>query len=187
MSCDWWRREHRGQCVWPDLEGSDVKASCSAGTIKIRITLRWVNIHSCFPLLQPPPHTHKHESQRHRGVHVQCSKCSSVGWFGSSLYYMSPQHRTLSECVDGVTGWQVGAGDKVFTRGRLHLHSRPALQVAVETAHLPGWEGDVGHAAFIAVPWRTVKEKRWYTPQAQVQRTRLDTLVQPLAYTFAFF
>lgn len=73
------------------------------------------------------------------------------------LSYVSPQHPTLSECVDGVTGRQVSAGDKVFTRGRLHLHSRPALQVAVETAHLPGGEGDVGHAAFVAVPWRTVR------------------------------
>lgn len=69
---------------------------------------------------------------------------------------MPPHYLTLSECVDGVTGRQVGAGDKVFTRGRFHLHSRPALYVAVETAHFPGGEGDVGHTAFVAVPWRTV-------------------------------
>lgn len=127
-----------------------------------------------------------HESQTHWGVHVQPLTCSNVEWFRCNLSYVSPQHRTLSECVDGVTGWQVCAGDKVFTRGRLYLHSRPALQVAVETAHLTGGEGDVGHAAFVAVPW-TVKKKRWYTPEAQVQRTLLDKLVQPPDDTSALF
>lgn len=118
--------------------------------------------HCCSPSLT-------HESQTHRSVHVQPVTCSNIGWFRCNLSYMSPQHRTLSECVDGVTGWQVGAGDKVFTRGRLYLHSRPALQVAVETAHLPGWEGDVGDTAFIAVPWRTVKKEVIYPTRASAE------------------
>lgn len=127
----------------------------------------------------PPPHVN------HKRTEVCMCNPSHALMSGGS--FMSPQHRTLSECVDGVTGWQVGAGDKVFTRGRLYLHSRPALQVAVETAHLPGGEGDVGHTAFIAVPCRTVKKERWYTPQAQVQRTLFDKLVQPPEDTSAFF
>lgn len=67
---------------------------------------------------------------------------------------------TLSECVDGVAGRQVGAGDKVLAVGRLDLHTRPALQVAMETAHLPGGEGDVGHTALAAVPGRTRQTDR---------------------------
>lgn len=82
---------------------------------------------------------------------------------------MSPQRLTLSECVDGVPGRQVCACDKVLTRGRLYLHSRPALQIAVETAHLPGGEGDVGHAAFVAVPWRTVTNAVIYATSTTVE------------------
>lgn len=58
----------------------------------------------------------------------------------------------MSEHVDGVAGRQVGAGDKVLPGGRLHLHPGPALQVAVEAAHLAGRERDVGHTALAAVP-----------------------------------
>lgn len=61
---------------------------------------------------------------------------------------------TLSERVDGVASRQVGAGDKVLTGGRLNLHPRPALQVAMETAHLTSREGDIGYTALAAVPWR---------------------------------
>lgn len=58
----------------------------------------------------------------------------------------------MSEHVDGVAGRQVGAGDEVLPGGRLHLYPGPALQVAVEAAHLAGRERDVGHAALAAVP-----------------------------------
>lgn len=60
----------------------------------------------------------------------------------------------MSKCVDGVTGRKVGAGDEVFTVGCLNLHPRPALQVAMETAHIASGEGDVGHTALAVVPWR---------------------------------
>lgn len=72
------------------------------------------------------------------------------------------QEHTLSERVDGVTARQVGAGDKVLTGGRLNLHPRPALQVAVETTHLTSGEGDVGHAALAAVPWRVTTKALMY-------------------------
>lgn len=68
----------------------------------------------------------------------------------------------MSERVDGVAGRQVGAGDKVLTVGRLNLYPGPALQVAVETAHLASGEGDVGHAAFAVVPWRINTKKMKY-------------------------
>ena len=60
----------------------------------------------------------------------------------------------LSERIDGVASRQVGAGDIVLTCGRLNLHPRPAVQVAVETIHLTSGECDVSHAALAAVPWR---------------------------------
>lgn len=72
------------------------------------------------------------------------------------------RYHTLSECVDGVAGRQVGAGDKVFTVGRLDLHPRPALQVAMETIHLTSGEGDVGNAALAAVPWRATTKAVMY-------------------------
>lgn len=69
---------------------------------------------------------------------------------------------TLSERVDGVTGRQVGAGDKVLAVGRLNLHPRPALQVAMETANLTSGESDVGHAALAVVPWGKTAERMTY-------------------------
>ena len=63
------------------------------------------------------------------------------------------QSLTLSECVDGVAGRQVGTGDKVLPVGRLDLHPRPAFKVAMEAAHLAGGEGDVGQATLAVVPW----------------------------------
>lgn len=63
-----------------------------------------------------------------------------------------PRQRTLPEHVDGVAGGKVGAGDKVFTGGRLHLNPRPPLEVTVKTTHLTGWECDVGYTALAAVP-----------------------------------
>lgn len=69
-------------------------------------------------------------------------------------------HRTLSEGVDGVAGRQVGAGDEVLPVGRLHLHPGPALQVAMETAHLTSGQRDVGHPTLAVVPLRTNKRSR---------------------------
>lgn len=83
---------------------------------------------------------------------LQCSCWPTHKWNRS---HNLPWCHTLSERVDRITCRQVGAGDKVLTRGCLNLHPRPTLQVAAETVHLTSGEGDVSHTALAAVPWRT--------------------------------
>lgn len=88
---------------------------------------------------------------------------------------------TLSERVDGVAGGQVGAGDKVLTVGRLNLDPRPALEVAVETAHLTRGEGDVGHAALAVIPWENKHTGDDVQAQARTDKL-LDEWTRPYAH-----
>lgn len=108
--------DEEGQCVWPDQDGGEIDAICLSRWVQIRITLRWVYICACCPRVD------------HKRIRMcRCNTWHDLNSCGFHLSDMSQQPLTLSERVNGVAGRQIGAGDKVLTRRRLYLHSRPAL------------------------------------------------------------
>lgn len=115
---------------------------------------------------------------------LQCSCWPTRKWNRSCNL---PWCHTLSERVDRITGWQVGAGDKVLTRGCLNLHPRPTFQVAAETIHLASGESDVSHTALAAVPWRTTTKVVMCRAQVTVFDQQLHTCTHFCFHNQSFF